>query len=239
MFSTSRSLFERINNANGLKLDYSSNKEGLAVLESIFQQREYADFFPFYQDSVIVDVGAHFGYFSLFAAINSGLNSKIFAVEPDRQNCDLLRKNLANCRLEKVIVSNHAIGHSNGKTNLYGGSSINKSLFSNYALGSGKVVGEVEVMSLSGFMESHQMQKIDFLKLDCEGAEYAIILQSDHEIWKQIHVVSMEFHDMKNPDLTANHLVHRLKDLDYDIVKFHYEPSNFGLNYGKIIAIKK
>lgn len=239
MFRTSRSSFERINKVNGLKLDYNRNKQGVAVLQSIFQQREYADYFPFYQDAVIVDVGAHFGYFTLFAAKNTGSKSKIISIEPDPQNCDLLRRNLSDNNVENATVLNCAISHSSGKMNLYGGSSINKSLFSDYSLGSGKTIGEVDVLSLSDFMALHAPEKIDFLKLDCEGAEYDIILQSDSSVWKNIQVVSMEFHDMKIPRFTANQLVQRLRELRYDIVRFHYEPSNLGLNYGKIIAVKK
>jgi hypothetical protein len=57
MFNRSRKAFDRINMANGLALDYSVNQTGTHVLESIFVKREYADYFPFYESAVIVDVG--------------------------------------------------------------------------------------------------------------------------------------------------------------------------------------
>ena len=48
----------------------------------------------------------------------------------------------------------------------------------------------------------------------------------------------MEFHDMKNVDQTAQTLINRLTSLGFSVVKFQYEPTNYGLNYGKLIFQK-
>jgi FkbM family methyltransferase len=238
MFNRSRTEFNRINTANGLTLDFTVNQTGFAVLQSIFGKREYADYFPFYEDSIIVDVGAHFGYFSLFAAKNAGPGSKIIAIEPDPNNQRILQRNMADCRSSNVTVIEGAMGGSEGTLKLYGGSEINRSLFSAYALGNGKVVAEVPVMTLSRLMVKHDLHQIDFLKLDCEGAEYDILFGAEDDLLAKIKTISMEFHDMKSREMTGIRLHERLKKAGFTIVKFVHEPSNLGLNYGKLIATR-
>jgi hypothetical protein len=82
------------------------------------------------------------------------------------------------------------------------------------------------------------IDKIDFLKIDCEGAEYEIIAQSSDDSLMKASIISMEFHDMKNVDQTAQTLINRLTSLGFSVVKFQYEPTNYGLNYGKLIFQK-
>jgi FkbM family methyltransferase len=238
MFNRSRKAFDRINTANGLALDYSVNQTGYAVLESIFGKREYADYFPFYEDSVIVDVGAHFGYFSLFATKNAGPDSKIFSFEPDPHNQRIMKQNLTDCGIFHVTLIEGAMGSAEGTLKLYGGSEINRSIFREYALGNGKEVAEVPVMTLAGWMQKHAIHHIDFLKLDCEGAEYDILFGATDELLAKIKTISMEFHDMKKREMTGLRLAERLRKAGFTIVKFVHEPSNLGLNYGKLIATR-
>jgi hypothetical protein len=82
------------------------------------------------------------------------------------------------------------------------------------------------------------IDKIDFLKIDCEGAEYEIIAQSSDDSLKKASIISMEFHDMKNVNQTAQTLISRLTSLGFHVVKFQYERTNYGLNYGKLIFQK-
>ena len=60
--------FKMILGENQLILPTSGNFDNLETLDMIFTQREYAAYFPFYQKANILDIGAHRGYFSIFAA---------------------------------------------------------------------------------------------------------------------------------------------------------------------------
>ena len=51
-----------------------------------------------------VDVGAHVGYFSLFAARLVGPGGTVIAVEPEPRNLDLLRRNIARNGVDTVRV---------------------------------------------------------------------------------------------------------------------------------------
>jgi len=52
--------FSRICKLVGLNLNFSKNMDGIEVLKAIFEEREYADHFPFYKKVTVVDIGAHY-----------------------------------------------------------------------------------------------------------------------------------------------------------------------------------
>jgi hypothetical protein len=65
------------------------------------------------------------------------------------------------------------------------------------------------------------MEKIDFLKMDCEGAEYDILFQLPKTIFDKIEVISMEFHDLKKPGYSALDLAGHLIQMGYEILKWN------------------
>ena len=82
------------------------------------------------------------------------------------------------------------------------------------------------------------LKHIDFLKMDCEGAEYGILENLPNAIFDRITTISMEFHDLKDKMFTVENLISRLKSNKFEIVKFHYGKSSMNLNYGKLIGTK-
>ncbi len=232
--------FTKICNVVGLTLNYSKNKNALNVLKAIFEEREYADYFPFYKKVTVVDIGAHYGYFSIFASKNTSADSQIFSIEPSKENFNSLQQNLEDCQIENVKTFQMAIGGENGILDLYTGLSINHSLIENYALlGKEKNTQKVEVKTLEQFIKDNEIEQIDFLKMDCEGAEYAILFNTLSSIFEKINVISMEFHDMKDPDFTGDEIVKKLEENGFEIVKFEYERTGMDLNYGRIVGRRK
>jgi FkbM family methyltransferase len=238
-FQNNKGRFDEICRRNRIELEYDLNKEALFLLQAIFVEREYADYFPFYEDAIILDVGAHFGYFSLFANINTGKDARIISVEPDPKNFTLLKKNIFENKTTKVELHNFAISDQSGEVKLFLGSSVNSSLLEIYALNEHHANHvSVNAMTLEQLFVTAKLKHIDFLKLDCEGAEFAIIMNSPPEIFEAITTISMEFHDLRDPNYTGNSMVKKLDQLGFRIVKFVHEKTNLGLNFGKIIATK-
>lgn len=60
---SNKSDFEKICQSNKFSLDYLTNKDYLFLLKANFEEREYADYFPFYENALIVDVRATLGIF--------------------------------------------------------------------------------------------------------------------------------------------------------------------------------
>ena len=231
--------FDRLCSVNELGLNYQKNKSGFEILRAIFEDREYSDYFPFYKNVTIVDIGAHYGYFSIFANNNTDKDSKIFAIEPNRENFEKLSENIKDCNLNNVNCFNYALGSKSEIAKLYYGQSQNNSIIENYSLlNKNDSFEEVQVKSLEEFIIQNDLRIIDFLKMDCEGAEYSIIENTPDYIFDRITTISMEFHDLKNKDNRPESIVKKLIENDFEIVKFKYEKTTMNLNYGKIIGTK-
>lgn len=233
-----RYAFGKICRSNGLQLDYHHNKEGINVLDEIFVQRVYAPYFPFYEKATIIDVGAHFGYFSLFAALNTSSDSRILALEPSPGNFERLQKNLSKHPFKNIEVHALGLAGSSAERSLYGGPSFNHSLFDH--AGATNQQTTVPTLSLADLLAQQTLQTIDFLKLDCEGAEYPILLESPVEVLTRIKVISMEFHDLQKEGYQPQQLIRHLESTGFDIRQYSFSPT-YGTkasNYGKIVAVR-
>ena len=55
---------------------------------------------------------------------------------------------------------------------------------------------ECNLVTLSSIIEKEQVEKIDLLKIDCEGAEWSVLKGISDEHWPKIKSVVVEVHDI-------------------------------------------
>jgi FkbM family methyltransferase len=142
---------------------------------------------------IIIDIGAHIGGFSLMAA-SKYPDSMIYCYEPHPENYSLLKENIMMNNFENTISCyQKAVTGKSGKINLkiYSGNNtgLHKTTHNSTELGF-----VVDGVTLQEIFKSNNITKCDFLKIDCEGAEEDIILNTPPEILKQILYISMELH---------------------------------------------
>ena len=124
---------------------------------------------------VVIDVGAHVGYFSLLAARHVGPKGKVFAFEPDPINYDLLLQNTKLNSYTNISVINAAVADSKGRRTLIQ-SSLDSGRQSTYHHGlpeSGSI--DVDTWSLDDFLATKNWPVIDLVKVDVEGAELDVL----------------------------------------------------------------
>ncbi len=110
----------------------------------------------------IVDIGAGFGDFSIFAA-RMFPDATIYAFEPNPTLYKLLEENIKRNDTRNIVPSSYAV--SNKKAiDLYFPSEPTQSTYSNITSSDCKI--RVKGVPLSSLLIK---QKIDFLKIDCEG----------------------------------------------------------------------
>ena len=117
---------------------------------------------------VVLDIGAHIGYFTLISAKLVGKNGKVFAFEPDPANFALLKKNIASNCYKNVIISQKAITSKNGKLKLH----LSKDSTGHqidYSHSSYQTI-EIESIRLDDYFRNYD-ENIDFIKIDAEGAD--------------------------------------------------------------------
>lgn len=179
-------------------------------------------------EDVIIDIGAHIGLFTIYAS-QFCERGKIFAIEPKKENYDLLLINIKENNLKQVKAYNRAVSQSNTFVKLY----INEddSGHSLYDL-SDKYI-KVESITLQKILDDNDIAKCNLLKLDCEGAEYEILKSLSISSFEKIEKIIMEYHMAdSHPEL--------IKELKNNLIERNYKIniSNPIKGMGILYAIK-
>lgn len=138
--------------------------------------------------SVVFDIGAWVGPVTLYASKMCGW---CFSVEPDPQAYVTLQRNVIRNGLENVTTHNTAIMGYNGDVNLGVCGNLGDSGTS-WALD--KKQFPMPCITLSRLAERHKLERVDFVKIDVEGAEESIV--QDLEFFEKFHpIVHLSIHD--------------------------------------------
>ncbi len=144
-----------------------------------------------------VDIGANFGYFSIRAAHQVGPSGHVYAFEPEPRNFDLLCRNISGNHFEEIVTPvQQAVSEKAGSLEFflskfnYGAHSIAQSNIRQGIAGSLKV----PCISLDGFFKEFPDKRIDFIKIDTQGAEAGILYGAETTIKKNKQLtILMEF----------------------------------------------
>ena len=166
---------------------------------------------------VVIDVGAHVGYFTLLAARRVGPEGKVYSFEPEPANYRLLQQNIESNGYRNIVATQKAVSKVEGSAQLILSSQDNgtHSLFGHGRSDAEKI--SVSVVSLDGFLTDEGLPHVDLVKMDVEGAEMDALggmgrlLQRSPEL-----KLVMEF----NPTL--------LRNASVDPLEFLTTPGEFG-----------
>ena len=170
-------------------------------------------------DDVVIDIGSHCGYFSKLCLDNGSQN--VVCYEANEENYQLLLKNLSSYsgwKAHNVAVwketSNDVSFYNYNKSDNTGLNSFYKSPYMN-----DYEVTKVKTVSLNDVLSSYE--KVKILKLDTEGAEYEILMNSTS--LEKVETILGEYHN----DLTDKTLSDLIKFLEsknfiiYNTVRFN------------------
>ncbi|MAM28745.1 MAG: hypothetical protein CMC13_06950 [Flavobacteriaceae bacterium] len=179
---------------NGLSL-YNANQNTLSIFKEIFVKEVYTkENIKINRGDIVFDIGANVGVFSLFASQIVG--AQVFAFEPHPKNFKVLLNNVNQNEIKNIECFNYALGLDNEdrvliEGNIAGGHKFSyKDVYENIESSI-----KVKSVTLTSMKEKLSIDKIDFLKLDCEGAEGEIIKSLGQEGLKKINKMAIEFHD--------------------------------------------
>jgi len=105
---------------NGLNFIIQAQTTDIRVLNEIWHLGVYDRFLKFIKnDSIVIDIGANIGLFSLKAA-HQRPNVKVLSYEPFPRNFEVLKSNIALNHFEKKISAfNLAIAEEKGEKNFF------------------------------------------------------------------------------------------------------------------------
>lgn len=168
---------------------------------------------------VVIDIGAHIGYYTLMAAKAVGEKGIVVSIEPDPRNLFVLRKNIKLNKLHNVTICNFALSSSRGQTAM---KLEENPLFSSFAmtpLETNTTQLVVKTISLDELCKILGIEHVDWLKIDVEDGA-SKVLQGGIETLGKFPNMIIEVPDDETLDL--------LNRLGYDIEQLLPSESRYG-----------
>lgn len=145
----------------------------------------------------VIDVGAGLGDFTICVAQRYP-QSRVYAYEPFPESFALLEENLALNDIQNVHAYPYAVGSQDGTLELR---FISSEAVQHTTTSTEQESDTLEVQSitLERILSQHALDVCHYLKMDCEGAEYDILLNAASEVLRRIENVCLEYHDGVTP----------------------------------------
>lgn len=178
----------------GVEMGVRSRMDAWSVKETFLDQFYTKHGMQLEANWVVVDIGAAIGEFTVYAAKAAPLG-QVFAFEPYGESYALMVENLHRNAVENVTAAQVAIWHEAGELAL--------DLRQGEPLQAPSLAGEltahshnkIRSITLADFFKTSGVAQVDLLKLDCEGAEFPILLNLPTDLWERIQRIVLEYHD--------------------------------------------
>jgi len=185
---------------NGVKYQVRPKTADRDIVLEVWRRRCYTpEGFEIKPEDTVVDIGAHIGVFAVFAA-HHAKNGRVVAVEPFEENFQMLRRNIELNSATNTVALNKAVSDRRGKKDLFlsNANTGGHSFIRDFGRSSGEDCRScaVETLPLADLLKEHGIKRVDFLKVDCEGAEYEILYSCSKETLASVSKISMEYHDL-------------------------------------------
>lgn len=180
--------------------------------------------------AVFVDVGANIGLYSLAAARLVGEAGRVVAFEPSPRERATLFDNLARNRLARVVVDERALGAvENARAVLHladdqhgGQNTLGSVVYDNVRL---VADAEVEVTTLDSALSGHGLEEVRVIKIDVEGAEFAVLSGARETLGRLRPVLMLELQQesLLAQGSSAPEVVELLSGLGYDVYRYAHK----------------
>jgi FkbM family methyltransferase len=211
------------------------------VPESLYQVFKEIFMEDFYQaeklmaklpsNPLVIDVGANAGFFNvlLFSKLKT---ARVFAYEPLPSNIQLFQKTIErNAAMNNIKLIQAAVtGSLKDSIELYTAdtkdNTVVSSVFSGFNQLNQKKIS-VPAQSLTTIIEKNGLEKVDLLKLDCEGSEYDILYNTDASVLKKVNMMVIEVHQIDEEKNNLNSLDEYLRLLGYQTQSMPVQEGSF------------
>lgn len=203
---------------SGLTISTPADVEFKALFHEIWVNHCYApEPLIFVSQDTIVEIGAHMGVFTLWAATQFP-DIRIVSLEPCPESFAILQQNVTGNCLNSVELLQSACGGELGTAVLHSrGPFSMHTLYERDLLSSSfRSVGSVPIVTLDNLFNDYHIDRCGLLKLDCEGAEYEILLNASDASLRRIRHIAMEYHVGLN-NHTPQQLANFLRDKGFEV----------------------
>lgn len=178
------------------------NQQHSYIFNEVIERNIYEVDISNIKDYEFIDVGSNIGCFASFVGY---LNAKkVIAVEPVQTTYQQMVNNVNRLNLHNVMPLQRAVGTTDDiPIRLFKGSDSGlNSIYSNTE--NYDIVNTVTLKTLLSMLESDSV----FLKCDCEGAEYDLLMDASNDDMKRIKTIAIEIHEDLHPKYKGSEVLH-------------------------------
>jgi FkbM family methyltransferase len=175
-------------------------------------------------DSILFDIGANIGEYTLFAASMINDNGHIYSFEPVQKMYEQLQENISlNPHLKnKITPIKKGIGLRKEKLPIYDDvNTTNDGLFSLHQKNfiEAKIIEEIEIDSLDNIFNTLNINIVHYIKIDVEGNELFVLQGGINTIkkFKTTLMIEISEKNFNAAGYSSKDLLSLLKELDYSI----------------------
>lgn len=173
----------------------------------------------------IIDIGANVGFFSIFA-ISKFPTCHIYSYEPIERNFKQLVRNRELNRHKNFECLNLAVCGHKGTIRINFDSNDQFTTSATIVNRNDANTASIEVpcVRLSDIFTENNIEKCDFLKLDCEGSEYDVLYNTPTLYMARIDQMAIEVHQGINEGENLESLRNFLNENNFLLFQFDDKP---------------
>jgi len=132
----------------------------------------------------VLDIGAHHGFYTLLAARKVGKEGRVISFEPSPRERKKLLWHLRLNRCTNVQVAGVALGSQAGKRDFFmvKGRDTGCNSLRPPNVSEPTEVLKVSVATLDAYLRQHGIERVDFIKMDVEGAEREVLRGAEQQL---------------------------------------------------------
>ncbi|MBD2563085.1 MULTISPECIES: FkbM family methyltransferase [Nostoc] len=224
----SNSLFTYVPFEGDLIMAVEPSLRSIATSVLIAEQDWFEKEMEFWRNSIkpgmtVIDVGANVGVYTFSAALKVGSEGRVLAVEPFSGCIRCLQETCRINQLSWVNVCEGAASDRNGtvKLLLHSANELNQIISSDAAENmSSESFEEATCFTLDSLIEQENIERVDFLKIDAEGHEMAVLIGSQKLLTEFLPIILYE--NIAGSQGSNIEVAQYLADKGYEL--FHYQP---------------
>jgi len=199
-----------------------ATSDPLAIYQVLLRQRGKAEYYlpPALQPEVILDIGSNIGASVLFFHEQFPA-ARIYGFEPHPETFRVLQKNVSS--LPSVEVFNYGLGAADANISVpFDGADFSRFMSKDKTADwSGPLTPTAcQIKHAGDVVRNTGLTKVDLIKIDCEGAEYAVLTALPQDLLRQCKWIVGEMHDESAFPLLALLAPH----FDLDLKKRMFAP---------------
>jgi len=176
----------------------------------------------------VIDVGANIGITSVTIARKIGKDGKLYSFEPAPHYFRILQQNLSSNRIQNVEAFPLALSDSTGETEFY-----LKELSSGIIFEKEAKKTRVSIVTIDSFLQQREVERIDFINMDCEGSELLVLRGAKETLRKNKVRIFCEIHRdfLRQLGQSIGDVVEYLQNLTFEVQSVSLNDLKVGNNF--------